>query len=344
MKIVDIAYALPSQRVSNEDLISKVVDSSRKHLPEPILKCLEEKMLRFFRISGTQVRYHRKPDEKAVDFGLKAGREVLKRSGMRPEDVDLLIYTGVGKAWIEPATANLFQSQLGLRNATCFDIMDACASWMRSVSVAKSLIDQGSHKTVMVLNCEFNTREYTPFELKSPNDLEHYFSGYTIGEAATATLLTDDGDPTNGLFSFRTYGEMHDLCKISLPSARDFAPQDASHRLRPMSFVTWPAELLSFTKQRMFEHFPKLPDTFRKFDIVFGHSVSKSVTRAVSRILDLAPEDVYETHSRFGNTVSATLPLGMSVAAEEGRLQRGMQVLLAMGSSGVSTAFGTFKY
>ena len=110
--------------------------------------------------------------------------------------MDLLIYTGVARGWLEPATANLFQAELGLTNATCFDILDACASWIRSMAVADSFLQQGTYKTVMILTCELSANEYAEHELKSVEELESFFSGYTIGEAATATILTAD-EPDN---------------------------------------------------------------------------------------------------------------------------------------------------
>ena len=63
----------------------------------------------------------------------------------------------------------------------------------------------------------------------------------------------------------------------------------------------------------------------------------------VTKLLNIDPRIVFTTHSRFGNTVSASLPLNISIAEEEGRLKRGMQVLLTMGSAGVTSAFCAFR-
>ena len=79
-------------------------------------------------------------------------------------------------------------------------------------------------------------------------------------------------------------------------------------------------------------------------DIVIGHAVSNSSTARVVKMLGLDPDSVFETHSRFGNTVSASLPLALAVAEAEGRLRRGMRVMLLMGSAGVTTALASFEY
>jgi 3-oxoacyl-[acyl-carrier-protein] synthase III len=345
MKILNISYALPTKLVGNEEMIEQIIDENRSHLSDLERDSLEGKIRRFFKMSGTQTRFHRNVGEKAVDFALKAGKEALKKAGVEPEDVDLLIYAGVGRGWVEPATANLFQSELGLKSATCFDVLDACASWIRSLSIAKTFLAQKIYKLIMIVNCEFNFREYANFEIESSEQLDNAFSAFTIGEAATATLVTATGEQDDSHFSFRTWGEKHGLCKIPLPNASDFSPNGGFERIKPMSFFTVPAELLSFTIRKLVAHVREThPVAEKVHDIVIGHAVSNSSTARVVRMLGLDPESVFETHSRFGNTVSASLPLALAVAEAEGELRRGMRVMLLMGSAGVTTALASFEY
>jgi len=345
MKILNISYALPTKCVDNEEMIEKIIDENRAHLSKEEQGSLETKIRRFFQMSGTETRFHRNVGEKALDFALKAGRDALRKAGVKPEEVDLLIYAGVGRGWVEPATANLFQSELGLKSATCFDVLDACASWIRSLSIARTFLAQKIYKLIMIINCEFNFREYANFEIKDSSELENAFSAFTIGEAATATLVTSSNLPEDDShFSFRTWGEKHGLCKIPLPNASDFSP-NGGPGIKPMAFFTAPAELLSFTIRKLVSHVKEThPVASKVHDIVIGHAVSNSSTARVVRMLGLEPDSVFETHSRFGNTVSASLPLALAVAEAEGRLRRGMRVMLLMGSAGVTTALGSFEY
>jgi len=332
--------------VDNDELIEQIIEKNREHLSDQERGSLEAKIRRFFQMSGTHTRFHRNVGEKALDFALKAGRDALSKAKVRPEEVDLLIYAGVGRGWVEPATANLFQSELGLRSATCFDVLDACASWIRSLSIARTFLAQKIYKLVMIINCEFNFREYANFEITDTRQLENSFSAFTIGEAATATLVTSsDQEQDDSHFSFRTWGEKHGLCKIPLPNASDFSPNGMSDWIKPMSFFTVPAELLSFTIRKLVAHVKETsPVASKVHDIVIGHAVSNSSTARVVKMLGLEPDSVFETHSRFGNTVSASLPLALAVAEAEGRLRRGMRVMLLMGSAGVTTALGSFEY
>jgi 3-oxoacyl-[acyl-carrier-protein] synthase III len=114
MRILNISYALPSQEVSNETLIKELVEKNRENLSSEELVSIETQMRKLFKMSGTVTRYHRGIGERALDFGVKAGKAALKKAGVKPEDVDLLIYAGVARGWIEPATANLFERFFGL--------------------------------------------------------------------------------------------------------------------------------------------------------------------------------------------------------------------------------------
>lgn len=347
MKILNVSYALPSKKVTNQEIIREIFKRNHDKLSGVDRKYLEQKIMKFFEMSGTQTRYHRNNGERAIDFAVDAGKKALEKTGVRAEEVDLLIYTGVGRGWVEPATANLFQSELGLSSATCFDVLDACASWIRSLSIAKSFLAQKIYKLVMILNCEFNFREYANFEILRPEDLENSFSAFTIGEAATATLLSaeEEEKEDDSLFTFRTWGGKHGLCKIALPNAEEFTGRGDLSALKPMSFFTVPGELLTFTIRKLVSHFKETQTLAGKVhDIVFTHSVSVSSCFKVLKLLNLDPSRAFEIHSRFGNTVSASLPLALAVAEAEGRLQRGMRVLMLMGSAGVTTAVGSFEY
>jgi len=345
MKILNISYALPSKRVDNEELIREVIERNRAELTPQSQVDLEARFRRFFKMSGSKFRFHRAAGEKALTLAVTAGKKALKTAGVKPEEVDLLIYAGVTRGWVEPATANLFQDELGLKSATCFDVLDACASWIRAMAVARSFLAQKIYKMVMIVNCECGFREYANFDIPKAEDLEHSFSGFTIGEAATATILTVDDDEDDSIFSFKTWGGKHGLCKIPLPNASEFSTNGDTDNLKPLAFFTSPGELLSFTIRKLVGHFNETRDVAeRVHDIVFGHSVSVASTSKTASLIGLDKNSVFETHDRFGNTVSASLPLGMAVAEEEGRLKRGMSVLLLMGSAGVSTAMASFKY
>lgn len=345
MRYCAIEYAIPSKLVTNTEIIQEIISKSKRYLTEKALNLLESKMEELFKKAVTSVRYHRAKNERAIQFGIEAGMNALKSANMSPKDIDLLIYVGVGRGYIEPATANVFQKILKLKKATCFDILDACASWLRAIHVAHSFIKTGMYKNVMILNCEFNFREYANFEFRSIKDLEFNFPTFTIGEAATATIVSDSGEDDEYYTSFKTWGDRHNLCKIPLPHFSEYSDGELRNDIEPLRFFSYGEKIFRFVFARLCKHYREdtVVNSF-KHEIVFSHAASDAMSDKVIKSCKLGENKGYNTHERFGNTVSASVPLAMACAMKDGKLKNNTNVLTGFGSAGVSTAWSKFKF
>jgi 3-oxoacyl-[acyl-carrier-protein] synthase III len=345
MKIAAIRHAVPSQPITNAWVIRRIREENRSHLPSSELQAIEQTVDEFLAAAGTEVRYQLAEGERAIDFVVRAGREALQAGGAAPGDVDFLIYTGVGRGWVEPAMGTVVQAELGLTNATCFDVLDACASWLRALHVAYSYMRSGAYRCGLIVNCECGLyRSYADWRLAGVAELGHRLAGYTIGEAATATLVVADDVERDYYFRFRTFPEHFGLCMLPLGGATDFWPGAADGRCTPHRFFALSRELLAVGTRRVVEVFES--DSIlrqRRYDVGFGHSASEKVCALVARKLGLA-DVFFPTHRDFGNTVSASVPLGMSLALERGRLQREQSVLLVVGSAGITVGLAAFRF
>lgn len=76
----------------------------------------------------------------------------------------------------------------------------------------------------------------------------------------------------------------------------------------------------------------------RPFDIAFAHSASRYIIEDIDREIGARGRTV-NLFGQFGNTVSASVPLAMCWAIEQGRLRRGMRMLHVVGSAGFSVGF-----
>lgn len=345
MRICSVAHALPSQRVTNDQIVDRIANRHRDSLAASDVETMRAYFHAQLERTGACTRHHRAESEKALALGIRAGNAALDAAGIPPGSIDLLIYAGVGRGFLEPATANVFQSELGLSNATCFDLLDACASWLRALDVAQHLIASGAYRHVMLLNCETNFREYEPTRITSLSEVELLWAGLTVGEAATATVITSGGSDAGYRATFRNAGAQFDDCQIPLPHAAEFQNGRGVAYFPPMQFYARPEALARGAMKHLYQQFwsdPVLPSL--QYDVVFGHSVSVPVSRALQRMLRVEPERHYEIFPMYGNVVSASLPLAMSLAAAEGRLQRGHRVLLIMGGGGLTTGLSTFIF
>jgi 3-oxoacyl-[acyl-carrier-protein] synthase III len=345
MKILAVKHAIPQQRITNQDVLDMIKTYNEKTMTEDQLEALQMQVQQFLEIAGTKERFFLSTNETAIDLALKVGKSALSATGIQPEQVDFLIYVGVGRGWLEPAMANVVQCELGMVNATCFDILDACMSWLRALHIAHNFIRNQAYRVGMIINCEASFRNFAGLDLSNQRSLDHLFAAFTIGEAATATIVTDENPDDDFYFRFKSFGEYYNLCMIPLENKQDFTKDHLDERYRPMKFMSQSSELIRVGIQKVLEVFrsdPQLQSSH--YDICFGHAASEKANRLICRSLGLPLHTYFDTHSRFGNTVSASIPLGISLAIEENRLHRGNKTLIAVGSAGLSVGFSSFTF
>lgn len=343
MRFRAISYVLPSQRVSNEEVLARIHDDSKSNLSAAELK-RALRLLRFsFRTMGTRDRYRCAEGERPYELCADVGRKALRSAQLDPGEVDLLIYVGVGRGFLEPATANVFQDLLGLRRATCFDVMDACASWLRAIHIARSFLATRSYRNIMILNAEFNAN-FESYELRSLEEFEHRFPAYTIGEATTATIVSASDRDDGYVASFRSFGDQRAKCIIPLPNWAEYLASNGDE-LEAFRFTSYGRDIMEFGLRKLVEQYREEVD-FQHFDpdIVFFHSASDGMARDGMRQCGIDEARGYYCHHRFANTVSATVPLAMAAAEEEGRLKADMRVIIGLASAGISTAVARFNY
>jgi 3-oxoacyl-[acyl-carrier-protein] synthase III len=344
MKILSVRHALPSRKVTNDDVLDEFRRASDRTLDKESVAVLDRQIRRYLRAAGTTVRYVLAPDEKAIDIASRAARSACDAAGVTGRDVDFLIFAGVSRGWLDPSMANVFAHELALTNATCFDVLDGCASWLRAMHVAHAYMSGGIYRCGMILNCECSLGRYADFAFTGPDDLAHRFAMFTIGEAATATLVAPDehGDYYS---TFRNFGEYHDLALLGLENIDSFLPE-ASHRpSAPLKFFALSSELIPTASEKAVELFHADRElSSRTFDLCFTHAASERASMQGLERMGIPRDRHVSTHPSYGNTVSASIPLGLSVAIQDERLTRGKRVLAIAGSAGITVGFAAFTF
>jgi 3-oxoacyl-[acyl-carrier-protein] synthase III len=344
MRIASVQHAVPSRPLTNEAVLRNI-RAANTHLDAARLSELERSVASFLDAAGTQMRFELDDGERAIDLAVQTGRRALEQANVAPQDVDFVIYASVARGWIEPATACVLQAELGLTRATSFDVVDACAGWLRALQIAHGYLGSGTYRRGLIVNCECGLyRRYARWGIDGTDALQHQLATYTIGEAATSTVVTADDSSGEYYFDFKTFPAYATLCVLPLSSVGDFWPGDLDERVQPGQFFALSGQLLEAATKKVvqaFEQNPRLRE--KRYSICFGHGASEKVCQLISRRLGV-DRIFFSTHPSYGNVVSASIPLGMSLAIEQGRLRRGDDVLVIVGSAGITVGFATFRF
>ena len=114
-KITGIASYVPDYVLTNDEL-SHMVDTN----DEWITTRVGIKERRILKGEGTG----------SSDLGVKAVAELLKKTGVKPSEVDLLICATSNPDYRFPSTASIVLEKLGIKTAYGYDIQAACAGFI----------------------------------------------------------------------------------------------------------------------------------------------------------------------------------------------------------------------
>jgi len=335
--IKSIAASLPSRRVSNDDVIDMIREQSRNYQGdlERALKLIR----RFLVTSGLKERRWCARHESPIDHVAMACDRALAETYLQPHQIELLIYVGVGRGFMEPSNSHMMANALGFSHAQCFDIVDACMSWVRALQLVDSLFKSGSYRNALVINAEFNLSDSTflaenNFELEREEQILYTFPAYTIGEAATATLLLPK-EPNNFDFYFSTNTDLSDLCSIPLKGFENYChPSNKIGTNGALRFTSYGINLHKSGRPDLIKTFKKMSSK-DEIDIIFPHASSEKEWNESAKVVNVK-ELLYQTYPTTGNMVSATVPAAIDSAIQSGKLNRGMRCVVWVGSAGMS--------
>jgi len=231
-------------------------------------------------------------------------------------------------------------------SCSCFDIVDACMSWIRALEVSYEFFKSGRYKHVMILNGEFNIQHGFPdnFKIQNLRQVEYTFPTYTIGEAATATILNPSDERWK--FAYKSVPALADLCTIPLDGYDNFV--EPNHRIGQnglYNFVSYGKELFDAARRYLLPLVKELVDDLSEPDIYFPHAASDVAYLSATKDAAVPEEKMYaKVFPNYGNIVSASIPMGMNMALNEGRLKRGHDVVLCPASAGMVYSAVRFKY
>lgn len=344
MKLQSVAVAVPSRVVTNETVLEMI---ERESGNSPETQRIVGVIARALPQIGTKTRHWLDKGETAQDVTLRACREALQKLQNGP-DIDLVIYASVFSEIVEPAAANFYAGKLGLDGSEAFDLKAACDGWMKALKVAEALIRSGSKKRALVINSEFSMVPHYAiyphlFKITSRDQLQWRLPAYTIGEAATATVVSGDADSRQWDFTTLTRNELNDLCSVTSQFYRRDSENDRLAKDGPGWFTSWAADLSGAGVPLAVDTFTKAGIKQTDVDILFTHASGTRDWMNIAGQIGLR-QKIFDIHPEYGNLVSASVPAAMALAEKKGRLNRGDKVAILVASAGMCASATQFVY
>ena len=263
------------------------------------------------------------------DLALVAAQRCLAAAGCAAESLDVLIYAGLSRDFVEPATANVLQARLGARQAVCFDLTNACLGLLNGMLVADGLIGAGRVRRVLIAAAESGLelldmpRPAAAAAARGPLDVV-----LTLGHGAAAVLLEPaSAGPGHRILDmeFRSFGEFWELCTWRGPGAPLVTRMHELERAGVACLIPAARQLL-----RRVGWWPDGPD------VVIPHQTGRGGVRRALAACGFPRVRVYTAFEDWGNIASATVAASLARAVEDGAVRPGDRVVLGGMGSGIN--------
>jgi 3-oxoacyl-[acyl-carrier-protein] synthase III len=289
-----VALAVPDRRVTNREIAQHVgVDEDW-----------------ISKRTGTASRPWAQDGERLSDFAARAGALALERAGLDAAELDLVLVATSTADEITPNAAPLVAGQLGAERAGALDLGSACTGWLAGLSLAAGQIESGRARHALVIGADFLSR----------------FLDFS--DRDTATLFADGAGAAVLSPASETGGWIGTVVLHADSTGAEWIKLERGGRISMQGQETFRAAvscLASVTQEALSAAGTQLDNV----DLFVYHQANSRIIRAVGQRLGLERSRVLDYVDRFANSSTATLPIALAVAEQEGRLAPGSRVLLA---------------
>ena len=271
------------------------------------------------------------------DMAAVAGRRALAAAGKQPDDLDLIIFGTCTADSLIPSSSSILQEKLGATRAAAFDLNAACSGFLYALVVGSNMIRAGTNRTVLVLGGEKLSRHL---------DFTDRSTAVLFGDGAGAVVLEATAEPVGLLGSeLGMDGSVHDILQVprdgSAGALRPPTPQESGIRMNgPEVFRRAVTTMGEATARTLTEAGLELDD----IDLFIPHQANVRIIDAAARRLHLPDSKVFVNIASYGNTSAATIPVALTEAVEEGRVQPGSIIAFAAFGAGLSWAAAVVRW
>ncbi len=315
---------LPERILTNKDL-EKMVETSDEWIQSR---------------TGIIERHIATADEAASDMGIKAFEDLYQRFKIDPGDLDLIVVATITPDMFFPSTTAIIQNGIGAKNAWGFDISAACSGFIYALDVARTYVESGEYKKVLVVSAE---------KMSAITDYTDRNTCVLFGDAATAVLLEPTIAENEGIIDSitRMDGSGKDHLYMSAGGSRNPAThatvQKRMHFIRQEGRTVFKFAV-SYMADVTEEILERNGYQGKDVQLFVPHQANKRIIDASARRLKLREEQVLTNIDKYANTTAATIPLGLIDAMEDKRIRKGDLVVLAAFGAGFTWGATLLKW
>ena len=313
-KIIGTGSYLPERVLTNRDL-EQMVETSDEWIVSR---------------TGMKERRIARSDEFTSDMGAAAARAALGDAGIGADEIDFILVATMTPDYVCPSVSCLIQSAIGAKRAAAMDVQAACTGYLYVLAVAKSFVETGLCKNVLVIASE---------KLSSVTDYKDRSTCVLFGDGACACIVSSS-ENKKGLFlssiTLGCDGEQADLLVVPAGGCRKPASEET---------VGQREHFVKMAGNEVFKHAVRRMESacreclalalLTEADIswLIPHQANIRIIDAMAKRFEHLPsERVFKTVHKYGNTSASSVGIALDELRRQEEILPGERILL--------TAFG----
>ncbi|MFL3015668.1 MAG: beta-ketoacyl-ACP synthase III [Candidatus Neomarinimicrobiota bacterium] len=312
-KITATAHSTPEGVMTNFD-IEKLVDTSDEWIRSR---------------TGISQRHVVSENEASSDISTRIAVSLLKKSGIDPNDIDVIIIGTVTPDHFTPSTAALVQKNIGASNAWGYDLSAACSGFLYGLETGANFIASGKYKRIMVIGVDIMT---------SILDFQDRDTCVIFGDGGGGVIL----EPTsskNGIVDSILHMDGSGGEYLIVPGGGSRMPatnksvDDRAHYIKQDGKTVFKHAVkgMADVSEKILSRNNLTGDDIALF---IPHQANKRIIDSAANRCGISEDKVLINIDQYGNTTAGTIPIAINEAIDDKRIKDGDYVLLASFGAG----------
>lgn len=314
-RILGTGMYVPENVVTNDD-ISKIVDTNDEWIVQRV--GIKERRISI--------------DENASDMGVKAAINAFENSGVKAEEIDLILTATISGESVSPSVSCMIQNKLGLSCMT-MDINAACSAFVFMLETAAGFLARGTAKKVLVVGTE---------QLSRILNWEDRGTCIIFADGAGAAVLEAGDNYMDSIFDVKGGDDVIDIpTPIGTSPFYKGVQKPAYIHMKGQETFKFAVNAICHDIKELLERHNLTADDIK---YIVPHQANRRIIDFASQKLKLPLDKFYVNIEKYGNTSSASIPIALDELNRQGKLERGDLLIFTAFGGGLASASCLIKW
>ena len=287
-----------------------------------------------YRRTGIRERPVVAPEEATSDLSVQAARRALEQAGVAPSEIGLLLLATSTPDHLLPPSAPQVAHRLGMNGTGAVDVTGACAGFLYALSMADAFC-QVQQRPVLIIGANVLSYRINPDDLAT---------AILFSDGAGAAVAVPDRATQSSLRGLHLGSDGSGYERIQVPAGGSRQPltSEAVERHEHLMHMKRGSAVFRGAVEAMVRSGREaLADAECDVDDVdwwIPHQANQRITDRAGEELGISSDRTVSIIEHYGNSSAATIPLALSLAVRQGRIERGQTLLLTAVGAGMIEA------